>query len=135
MWTTILRGGHFDYMDDNLHFRAKPASEKRAALHRQISYLAAFVQPLKLWEVQPDDAPVKAGYAFAIASTNGLATYLPHGGVVTLDLAKLTGALRARRFTPRSGSFIEPFGVDDGRAREFKALDENDRVLLLKRWP
>jgi hypothetical protein len=135
MWTAILSGGHFNYMDDSLDYRAKPAPDKRAALHRQISYLAAFVQPLKLWEMQPDDAPVKAGYAFVIASTNGLAAYLPHGGVVTLDLAKLTGALQARWFDPRGGSFSEPFGVDGGRAREFKALDENDWVLLLKRRP
>jgi hypothetical protein len=104
-------------------------------LHRQIGHLAAFVQPLKLWDMQPDDAPVKAGYAFAIASTNRLAAYLPHGGVVTLDLAKLTGALQARWFDPRGGSFSEPFGVDGGRAREFKAPGEEDWILLLKRRP
>ena len=135
MWTAILSGGHFNYMDDSLDFRAKPAPDKRAPLHRQISYLAAFVQSLNLWEMQPDDAPAKVGYAFAIASTNGLAAYLPHGGVVTLDLAKLPGALRARWFNPRSGSFSEPFSVDGGRACGFKALDENDWVLLLKRLP
>jgi hypothetical protein len=135
MWSAVLSGGHLNYMDDSLDFGVKPAPDKRAALHRQISHLAAFVQPLKLWDMQPDDAPVKAGYAFAIASTNRLAAYLPHGGVVTLDLAKLTGALQARWFDPRGGSFSEPFGVDGGRAHEFKALDENDWVLLLKRRP
>jgi hypothetical protein len=135
MWTAVLSGGHFNYMDDSLDFGAKPAPDKRAALHRQIRHLAAFVQPLKLWEMQPDDAAVKSGYAFAIASTNRLAAYLPHGGAVTLDLAKFTGALQARWFDPRGGSFGEPLGVDGDRAREIKAPDEEDWVLLLQCRP
>lgn len=135
MWTAVLSGGHFNYMDNSLDFGAKPAPDQRAALHRQISHLAAFVQPLKLWEMPPDDALVRSGYAFAIASTNRLAAYLPHGGVVTLDLAKLTGALQASWFNPRRGSFGDPEGVDGGRAREFKAPDENDWGLLLRRRP
>jgi hypothetical protein len=135
MWTAVLSGGHFNYMDDSLDFGAKPAPDKRAALHRQIGHLAAFVQPIKLWEMQPGDAPVKSGYAFAMAATNALAAYLPNGGAVTLDLAKLSGAFQARWFDPRGGSFGEPFGVAGGRAREFKAPDEQDWGLLLQRQP
>jgi L-iduronidase len=131
MWTALVSGAHFDYMDDSLdEYRTRPLPDKRAALHRQISYLAAFARPLKLWEMRPDGAPVKAGYAFALASTNGLAAYLPHGGTVTLDLAKMNGALQARWFNPRSGSFSAPLDVAGGRAHEFKALDDNDWALL-----
>jgi len=96
----------------------QPALDKRGALPRQISHLATFVQSRKLREMQPGDAPVKAGSAFAIASTNGLAAHLPHGGDLTLNLAKLTGALQARWFNPRSGSFSESFVVDGGRVHE-----------------
>jgi hypothetical protein len=135
MWAAVLSGGHFDYMDNSLEYRAQPVPDRRAALHRQIGYLAGFVRPLKLWEMQPEDAPVKGGDAFVMVSTNRLAAYLPRGGVVTLDLGKLTGALRARWFNPRLGTFSKPFGVEGGRGHEFKALDENDWALLLKRRP
>jgi hypothetical protein len=135
MWTAVLSGAHFNYMDDSLDFGAKPAADKRAALHRQISHLAAFVRPLKLWEMPPDDALVRSGYAFAVASTNRLAAYLPHGGVVALDLVSLTGTLQASWFNPRDGGFSEPFGVDGGRPHEFKAPDENDWSLVLRRRP
>lgn len=135
MWTAVLSGGHFDYMDDSLDFGAKPAPDKRAAFHRQIRHLAAFARSLKLWEMQPDDALVKSGYAFGIASTNALAAYLPNGGGLTLDLARLTGALEARWYNPRAGVFSKPFVVESGWVRELKAPDENDWVLLLQRQP
>ncbi|MBI4585371.1 MAG: hypothetical protein HY717_15265 [Planctomycetes bacterium] len=37
MWTAVLSGGHFNYMDDSLDFRATPTPDKRAALHRRIA--------------------------------------------------------------------------------------------------
>lgn len=135
MWTAILSGGHFDYMDDSLDLRSKPAPDQRAALHRQISHLAAFVHPLPLWEMQPDDARVQSGHAFAMASTNRLAAYLPQGGTVALDLTRLTGALQGSWFNPRDGGFGESFGLDGGRTHELQAPDGNDWALLVQHHP
>jgi hypothetical protein len=131
MWTAVLSGGHFNYMDNSMEFRASPVSDKRAALHRQISHLAAFVKELRLWEMQPDDAPVKSGGAFTMASMNELAAYLPEGDVVTLDLTPFKGRLTARWFNPREGQFGDEFNVEGSQFREFKPPDADDWTLLL----
>jgi len=131
MWTAVLSGGHFNYMDNSMEFRANPVSDKRAALHRQISHLAVFVKELRLWEMQPDDAPVKSGGAFAMASTNELAAYLPAGGAVMLDLTPFKGRLTARWFNPREGQFSDEFNVEGSQFREFKPPDAGDWTLLL----
>jgi len=133
MWTAVLSGGHFNYMDDSLEFREKPLPDKRAALHRQIGHLAAFMKPLKPWEMQPDDALVKSGYAFALASTNEMAAYLPSGGSVTLDLASLPGQFTARWFNPREGTFSDPWEAEGGAPRMLAAPDAADWVLLLSK--
>jgi hypothetical protein len=133
MWTAALSGGHFNYMDDSLEFRAKPVPDKRAALHRQLGHLAVFMKPLKPWQMQPDDTLVKSGFAFAMASTNDLVAYLPSGGSAALDLGRLNGKLTARWFNPRDGEFAEQFQAAGGQPREFQAPDTGDWVLLLKR--
>lgn len=133
MWTAVLSGAHFNYMDDSLEFRAKPAPDKRAALHRQIGHLAAFMRPLKPWEMQPDDALMKSASAFAMASTRELAAYLPGGGAVTLHLNRLAGPLTARWFNPRQGKFTDAFAVQGGRTAELRAPDTDDWALLLQR--
>ena len=131
MWTAVLSGGHFNYMDDSLEFRAKPMFDKRTRLHRQIGHLAAFVKRLKPWEMQPNDALVKSGDAFALASTNELAAYLPAGGAVTLDLTPFKGQLNARWFNPRNGKFGDEFKVEGSQFHEFKTPDAADWTLLL----
>ncbi|MBI2926048.1 MAG: hypothetical protein HYY24_10125, partial [Verrucomicrobia bacterium] len=131
MWTAVLSAAHFNYMDDSLEFRAKPAPDKRAALHRQIAHLAAFMKLLKPWEMQPDNALVKSGAAFAMASTSELAAFLPNGGALTLDLKKQAGPLTCRWFNPREGKFSDAFAVQGGRAAELQAPDANDWALHL----
>lgn len=136
MWTAVLSGGHFNYMDESFQigkeWRGDFRGSRRADLHRQIGHLAAFMKPLKPWEMQPDDALVKASHAFASASTNELAAYLPSGGSVTLDLTRLSGQLIARWFNPRDGQFAEQFQAAGGGKREFQAPDGADWVLLLQ---
>lgn len=133
MWTAVLSGGHFNYMDDSLEFREKPVPDKRAALHRQIGHLAAFMKPLKPWEMQPDDASVKSGYAFALASTNEVSAYLPKGGSVTLDLTPLLGQFTASWFNPRESTFGDPWEVEGGAPRMLTAPNAADWVLLLSK--
>ena len=123
-------------MDDALEYRlGKPYQDPRAALHKQIDFAAAFMKRLRPWEMTPDDALVRAGTAYAMASGAQLAAYLPRGGRVLLDLSVIGGSLQALWYNPRGGSFGESFGVDGGRAHEFKAPDENDWSLLLQRQP
>lgn len=136
MWTALLSGGHFDYMDDALEYRlGKPSQDPRAALHKQIDFAAAFMKRIKPWEMTPDDALVRSGTAYAMASSAQLAAYLPRGGRVLLDLSRMGGSLQAQWYNPRGGSFGESFGVDGGQPREFKAPDEDDWGLLLQRRP
>jgi Putative collagen-binding domain of a collagenase len=90
---------------------------------------------IKPWEMTPDDALVRSGTAYAMASSAQLAAYLPRGGRVLLDLSRMRGSLQAQWYNPRGGSFGESFGVDGGRTHEFKAPDENDWGLLLQRRP
>lgn len=74
MWTALVSGGHFDYMDDSLDFRlGKLVKDERAKLHRQIDYAAAFMRRIDPWGMTPSDARVKSGTAYAMASTTQLA--------------------------------------------------------------
>jgi hypothetical protein len=83
----------------------------------------------------PDDALVRSGTAYAMASSAQLAAHLPRGERVLLDLSRMGGSLQAQWYNPRGGSFGESFGVDGGQPREFKAPDEDDWGLLLQRRP
>jgi len=133
MWTAVLSGGHFNYMDDSLEFRANPVADKRVALHQQISHLAAFVKELRLWEMQPDDALVRTGYAFAMASADKFVAYLPEGGAVTLDLTPFKGQLTTRWFNPREGTFAEPLSINGSQSSTFNAPSAEDWAVHLKR--
>jgi hypothetical protein len=132
MWTAVLSGGHFNYMDDSLEFRAKTVSDKRVVLHRQISHLAAFVKELRLWEMQPDNALVRTGYAFTMASANELVAYLPEGGAVTLDLTSFKGQLATRWFNPHEGIFAELLSINGSQSGTFNTPGTEDWALHLK---
>jgi len=134
MWTSIASGGHFDYLDDNMDFfLSKPSVDRRARLHKQIDYMTAFARKLKPWEMTPDDAIVKSGAAYAMASESELMAYLPSGGSMTLELAKLTGRLKARWYNPLDGKFGKVFEVQAGDAQEFKAPNDHDWAMLIKK--
>jgi hypothetical protein len=133
MWSGVLSGSHFDYMDDSLPFRIPPGKDNRAQLHKQIDYLAVFVKHIKPWEMPPDDGLVRSGHAFALASAKELAAYLPAGGEITLDLAGIAGDLTARWYDPREGTFREPSSLRGGGRVELSAPDTNDWALLIQR--
>jgi hypothetical protein len=138
MWAAVLSGGHFNYMDDSRQIGSEHNGDyrgtRRASLHRQIGYLAAFMRQIRFWEMQLDDALVKAGNAFAMASTNELAAYLPTGGNVTLDLSKLTGQLEVRWFDPKEGAWGKEVTLQGGRPEEFTAPNDNDWALFLRNY-
>lgn len=135
MWTALVSGGHFAYMDDSLEYRlGKPLKDGRAQLHRQIDHAAAFMKRIRPWEMTPDDRLVTAGDGYAMASKTQLAAYLPHGGAVTLNLSGMHGPLRAAWFDPRTGMSMS-FGTFDATgSMEFRSPSQGeaeDWVLVL----
>lgn len=134
MWTALVSGGHFAYMDDALEYRiGKPFQDQRAALHKQIDFAAAFMKRIRVWEMTPDDALVKSGTVFAMASTTQLAVYLPRGGSVTLDLSRMRGPLRVRWYDPRNGHWLPAARVRAEAAARLNAPSDGDWVLALDR--
>jgi len=102
-------------------------------MREQLSYLARFAKQVRFWEMQPEDGLVKAGNAFCFASEHELITYLPSGGIVTLDLTNMKGKLTARWFNPRDGKFSEAFKTYGGKMQEFRSPDGNDWALLIRK--
>ena len=118
MWTALVSGGHFAYMDDSLEFRlGKPLADKRAQLHKQIDYAAAFMRNVKPWEMTPDDALVRSGTAYAMASeVRARRVPATAAAACALDLSGMRGPLRARWYDPRSGQFTPAGAVTSSAA-------------------
>ncbi len=132
-WSAVASGGHFSYMDDAMLFRTDTViKDKRAALHKQIDYIAGFMKKLKPWDMTPDDSPVKSGLSFAMASKNELFAYLPAGGEVVLDLSAMEGRTSARWYNPLNGKYGKKFRLTATQPTTLQAPDENDWVLLIK---
>jgi hypothetical protein len=106
--------------------------DKRAALHRQIDYIAKFMRNLKPWEMTPDDSLVKSGLSFAMANNKVLFAYLPGGGEVSLDLSAMKGKIMAKWYSPLSGEFGLEFQAAGKPETIFRAPDKNDWTLLVK---
>jgi len=137
MWTAALSGGHFNYMDDSLQIGEEHHGDargtRRIAFRRQIGYLAAFMRRMRFWEMEPIKEALPGDRAYALASRAEVAVYLPRGGRIRLDLSALPGALTARWFNPRAGSWNRPSAVAGGGAREFSAPDTQDWALFIQR--
>jgi hypothetical protein len=135
-WTAFTSGGHFDYLDDSLQIGSQHngdfSGSRRKTMRRQLSYLAAFTSQARFSEMEPRDALVKAGEAFAMASPSELIAYLPKGGTVTLDLTGLQGRLEARWFDPRNGTWGESFVVEGGGSRELTSPGGDDWAFRLR---
>jgi len=134
-WTAFVSGGHVDYLDDSLQpgsgFHGDYKGSRRAALRQQLGYLARFTKQVRFWEMQPDDALVKEGHAFAMASSKELVAYLPDGGSVTLITDRLEDRLIARWLNPLTGTWLDA-GAAAGTPHRFTASDNNDWVLYIK---
>jgi hypothetical protein len=135
MWAALLSGGHFNYMDDSLQIGSEHKGDfqgsRRASLRRQIGCLAAFAAKARFCEMEPDEALVKEGIGFAMASSNGLAVYLPSGGSITLDLSRLPGPWEANWLDPLAGTWGEKFAVRGGGPENFTAPNAHDWALAL----
>lgn len=132
-WTAIATGGHFDFMDGYLTYLKDSAVEDPIPkLHRQIGYLAQFVQQITPWKMEPDDAFVKEGKAFAMAGKKVLFAYLPLGGKVQLHWTGLKNKIKGQWYDPLSGRFSKPFSLAPGKSTRFQAPGQKDWVLLLR---
>jgi hypothetical protein len=134
MWSAVLSGGHFSYMDDSLEqFRIAPGPDKRQKLHQQIDHLAAFVKQIKPWLMSPDDGVVKSGQAFALVSSEELAAYLP-GAAARIDLSGsgMKPPLTAKWYNPLDGRFGEEWKIPDPRCVSLEPPDAGDWVVLIR---
>jgi hypothetical protein len=136
-WTAFVSGGHISYLDDSLQIgsehRGDLGGSRRTALRKQLGHLADFTRQVPFWEMQPEEALVKSGAAFASASAKEVVAYLPDGGSVALDLSSAKGALTARWFNPRSGAYEKETRLEGGRTCELEAPGDQDWVLRLRR--
>lgn len=130
LWMTAMSGSHVTFHSHkgiNALVGPSPGQEF-------VRPFRGFFEGTRFWELEPAPEKVREGNAFALASTNELAAYLPTGGSVTLDLSKLTGQLEARWFNPLEGAWGAKFTVQGGRAEKFSAPDGNDWALFLRNY-
>jgi len=136
-WTAFTSGGNIDYLDDSLQpgpeFHGDEEGSKRADLRRQLGHLASVTRLVRFWEMAPGDDMVRGGRAFVLASADEVVAYLPDGGEVGLDVARLAGERNARWLDPRSGEWSDAGQVEGGAVHTFTAPDGSDWVLLLRR--
>jgi hypothetical protein len=131
-WTAVTSGGHFSYMDDAIEFYTDTTVEdKRAALHKQIDIMAAFIKPVKPWELVPDDKLVKEGKCFVMANNEKLCAYMPEGGEMAIDLSGLKGSIIYKWYNPLTGSYSKSFRMKNEQVMRFKTPDEHDWALLI----
>jgi hypothetical protein len=96
----------------------------------QLGALHDFFAALPYWRMQP--LADVTGDAVALAEASQVyVVYFPHGGAVTLDLAK-AGPLRMSWSNPRTGEYGEPAAVRGGGREKFQAPDASDWALLLR---
>jgi len=133
-WTAFVSGGHVNYTDYS--FQPEVGGDergvRRAELRRQLGHLAAFTRQVHFWEMHPVDW-VRSGEAYALASPQEAALYLPSGGNVEVDMQGMPGSFRAKWFNPRNGLFSEVSTVVGGKVQTFAAPDLRDWVLYLQK--
>ena len=133
MYTVYVSGGHVSFLEDDGGFGTDPTGENKAALRDQMLYLKNFAYTFRFWVMTPSNSLVASGSAYAMASSTEMAAYFYNGGTATLNLTKLKGKLSARWYNPLDGKFGEAFKVQGGGQVEFKAPDDRDWALLVKR--
>lgn len=132
-WTAIASGGHFDFMDGYFtYLKDSVVKDPIPNLHRQIGYLAQFVQEIKPWKMKPGDTLIKEGKAFVMAGKKALFAYLPEGGNIRLSWTGLKNKIKGQWYDPRSGRFGKKFFLSSGRNNLFHAPDQKDWALLLR---
>jgi hypothetical protein len=134
VWTAFASGAHVDHLDRTLIYRKpswQPALSRRV-FRKQLGYVARFAKQVKFWEMQPNDAMVKSGTAFVMASASEVIGYLPSGGSIKLDLTGMPGELKARWYDPLDGTIGEAITVDGGVEVQLQAPDGNDWALLIR---
>jgi hypothetical protein len=114
-WTAFVSGGNTDYLDDSLQpgseYHGDEAGMRRATLRGQLGHLARFARETCFWDMHPDDSLIQAGRGFALASAREAVVYLPEGGAVTVDPARLGSLPTGQWFNPRTGKASDAFAI------------------------
>jgi hypothetical protein len=139
-WRIVCAGGYFaagfngtighsdvwNRIDTPNHYTFTVRDEGAAA---QLATLYNFFTALPYWRMQPFGAVT--GDAVALADPGKVyVVYLPHGGMMTVDLDKVHGSLNARWFNPITGKTGDDFSVIGGAQQEFSAPNTMDDWVL-----
>ena len=137
VWTAFVSGGNFDYLDDSMQpgteYKGDVRGTRREALRKQLGALVTFARGVPFWKMEPTDTLVKQGTAYAFASPDRVAVYLPEGGNVSLDLTAYPGTWSGRWYDPRQGKYTHRFTAIGGEVREFAAPGDEDWVMRLSK--
>ncbi len=134
-WTAFASGANLDYLDYSLQPEdgGDERGPRRAELRRQLGHLAAFARQLSPWEMHPEDGLVPSGEGYVLAGPREAVVYLPRGGQVELDMARMPGDFHVKWFNPRNGVSGEFSQATGGKVNAFTAPDGRDWILWLER--
>jgi hypothetical protein len=141
-WRIVCGGGYFaagfqgtighsdvwNRLDAPNHYTFSIHSEGAAT---QLKFLYKFFTALPFWKMHPFNAV--EGNAVVLADPgNTYVAFFPHGGEASLDLSGV-GQIERQWVNPRSGEYGKREVVRGGSKVTFKAPDDNDWTLLLRK--
>jgi hypothetical protein len=99
-----------------------------------LQHLATFANQIRFERMEPNQALVRSGGAYALAE-KGVAYvfYLHSGGTVGIDLSGVTGTFVAQWYDPRTGTYKAAPAASGGGVRTYTAPAGGDWVLYLRR--
>ncbi len=99
-----------------------------------LQHLVTFTQQVPFQHMDPSDALVTSGSAYALAQAGtAYVFYLYNGGTVGADLRGATGTLIVQWYDPRTGAFRAAPSVTGGAVRSFTAPASGDWVLYIRK--
>lgn len=132
-WGITMAGGAFLYGEFDIGQEGLGPYGAGDA-HAYLRILHDFLEGLPFTSLAPYDELVSAG-ALALADPGRVyVVYLESGGMVSVDLSGVTGALAAQWMDPRTGARTAvPGGASGGGVRSFTSPGAGDWVLYLSR--
>jgi hypothetical protein len=99
-----------------------------------LTHLATFANQIRFERMDPNQALVRSGSAYALAE-RGVAYvfYLYNGGSVGVDLSGVTGTFTAQWYDPRTGTYKAAPAATGGGVRSYQAPASGDWVLYLRK--
>lgn len=136
VWKSFTRGYNPIYMDCYAPLYCEgldPNDPTLLSVRRNLGATLVYAQRMDLAAMLPRPDLCSTQYCLANPAVNDAAylTYLPEGGVVTVDLSATPGELNSEWFNPETGATTDGGMVAGGANRSFTAPFVGDAVLYL----